>query len=149
MLFRTHLIFGILASLLIYKLFNFDYWIFILIGSFLPDLDVPNSKFGKMFFLRFFFKHRGFFHSIIFGILLGWSVYSFNSNYGIGILIGFLSHVILDGMSVNGIRLFYPFKFKVKGFVKVGGMFESVLFYCIFAFDVLLLVKLLSFDMLY
>jgi len=49
--------------------------------------------------------------------------------FGYGIFVGYLSHLIGDGLSKEGINLLYPFtKLEIRGFLKVGGFVENILF---------------------
>jgi inner membrane protein len=92
-------------------------------------LDSWNSKVGKKFwFLSWIFVHRGFLHSfvacVLFSLLIGFFTY-----WGaFGFFVGYLSHLLLDSLTFSGVALFWPLKFKVKGFVKSGGLVDDVLF---------------------
>lgn len=137
MLFPTHILLGIVFFLL-FKGFlagnEIILLLLVLLGSLLPDLDSPHSKVsqwsgivGKI--VSFFFRHRGILHSIVLHLLLFVIIsYVFNVFYARALFIGYLAHVLGDGITPAGVKLFYPFsKFKLKGPVKVGGIFEWVL----------------------
>ena len=48
---------------------------------------------------------------------------------GSAVMLGYISHLFLDGLSVQGIKPLGPFISKrIRGFVKVGGVFENVFF---------------------
>ena len=79
--------------------------------------------------IAFFFKHRGIFHSLIFAgvvsLILG---YFWQANYAYGFLLGYVAHLVGDGITRMGIKPFYPFsKFKVRGPLKVGGFVEGLI----------------------
>jgi inner membrane protein len=146
MLFRNHILLGIVFFLLLKDYINggLVFFILVLLGSILPDIDERNSKInqwsgfiGKI--IATFSKHRGFFHSFLFiGILIFIVWNYFGLNYGLALGIGFLAHVVGDGITPMGVQMFYPFsKFKVRGPIRVGGWMEGI----IFLFLVLLIVK--------
>ena len=144
MLFKTHLIFGLLAGLYALDFLDinhsFLFMIFVLFASILPDADHDGSRISKEFFpfklISWLFNHRGIVHSVfIAGILSGILIFFGYMSIGYGLLIGYLSHLIIDGLSTNGVMLFYPFsKFKLRGFIKVGGFIENILFFVILGF---------------
>ncbi len=112
-------------------LLNFDYhyiFYFLLVailGSIFPDIDEPNSYIGRRFYIiskifKKIFGHRGFTHSlfglVVFVLLFYLFIFFFFSNFIIYpyfiILffgIGYLSHLIGDFITSNGIPLLYPF----------------------------------------
>lgn len=148
MLFWTHLVVGLFGVLLLIG--HFHNWLgFLLmgiIGSVLLDIDSPNSRWGKKGIskvLTAFTTHRGFIHSLLFvfgfSILL-WIIFG---NIAIGFLVGALIHLLLDCFTLRGVRLFYPFKFRVRGIVRSGGFFEVILFIVFFILDVFLVMAFL------
>jgi len=128
MIFRTHLAFAFLIGLF----FDLKSLIFILIGSLIPDLDTSNSKIGrKVIFsklLNILFGHRKFFHSLFFGAILSFFVFLVFGKYYFMFFIGFCSHLLLDCLTKDGVMLFYPFEFKLKGFIKTNGIIENIVF---------------------
>ncbi|MEK6914637.1 MAG: metal-dependent hydrolase [Nanoarchaeota archaeon] len=131
MLIRTHLSFGIFFILIFLPyLDNKLLFIFtVLLGVIFPDLDSKNSSYGKYLIFRpfqFFIKHRGILHSFISAFILGFIIKYFFNDYGF--IIGYLSHLILDCLTKQGVYLFWPFSFKIKGFLKSGGLFDELLF---------------------
>lgn len=134
--YKTHRLGGVCAGFLVSNImFQGDFSVekFMLssvfitgsyIGSMIPDIDHPNSFIGKKFKIISWsvnktFKHRGFIHSPLF-----WLIYTiftmFISNYFqgfsqilyyqfcLGSSIGFLSHLLLDSLTLSGIPLLYP-----------------------------------------
>ncbi|MBH7168784.1 metal-dependent hydrolase, partial [Clostridioides difficile] len=93
-------------------------------GSLFPDIDHPNSSLGSKCkllssLLNSRFGHRGFIHSPILLIasmlVLFLLINKVNINYQIyyislivGIFIGWISHLLLDFITVSGIPIFYP-----------------------------------------
>ncbi len=97
----------------------------LILGSLIPDLDHKNSYISNKakslsFFTSRLFKHRGFTHSI-----LGTLIFYYILNYFLpklslyidifyldifkwALIIGFISHIILDMMTPGGVVLFYP-----------------------------------------
>lgn len=97
------------------------------LGSIAPDIDKSTTKIGKNIFLKPIslyiqkkYGHRTITHSLIVSLiglsLLVYSSYIFRgiafylySNLVIGFSIGYMSHLLLDLLTVQGIPLFYPF----------------------------------------
>ena len=135
MLFYTHLLFSVLIGLYLLPYSNFNKLIFIALiafFSFFLDIDKANSKIGKKLgiisiLINFIFGHRKLIHSLLF-ILAGYLILSLFSNLlAISFLIGTLTHLILDSLTKEGVRLLYPLKFHVKGFIKTGSIIETIL----------------------
>ncbi len=121
MLYRTHLVFAIFVGLLVVGLFEswLAFFIGLFFGAWVPDRDLR---------FRFFVKHRGFMHSFVFGLLIAVFLVVLNYDLGVGFLLGYVLHLMADGMSVEGLRL-WPFGFRVRGVVRVGGVLENVVFW--------------------
>ena len=141
MMTKTHLVFSFLLGLFLYPLFSINKILFfaiILFCSILPDIDTARSKIGsstKPFssIINFLFSHRGFFHSI-FPPLVLLGIFSYFGYFYIGIVcfIGYMSHLAMDSLTKTGVMFFSPFHdFKIRGFFRVGGFFEYVLFFLI------------------
>ena len=143
MMFRTHLIFSFLISLLIINSFNIQnkivFIIIILIASALPDIDSYKSKIGRKikpisFLINLFFRHRGIFHSPFLLILISLIITLINPEIAAAFFIGYLSHLVLDSLTPLGIMFFYPFsKKRTKGFIRTGSLFENILFILLLA----------------
>lgn len=148
-MFRTHLAFGFLIGLFaiqwLHPANQVLFFILVLIGALLPDIDHPKSKLGKYFKpIGWLFEHRGFFHSIFMLIILSLViVYFFNWFYASAIAIGFFSHLVSDAITVQGIMPFHPLsKVRIRGFVETNSTIETVLFLALVVFDVLKLLRL-------
>lgn len=111
------------------------------IGSLFPDIDQKKSSISRMLpFLAKTFgakcRHRGFTHSllclVIFSLILG--IIAFLSEFNIiitslflGFISGYISHLILDLLTADGIEIFYPCKTNFKlGFIKTGSKGEKL-----------------------
>ena len=139
MLFATHILLGISLFLLFADFFNGSSQIIflslVMLGSILPDIDSSHSKINRWsgiigIIITFFSKHRGLFHSLLFqGILFVVVSYFFSIKYAQALFLGYLAHVIGDGLTVKGLYLFYPFsQINIRGPIKVGGFIEKIIF---------------------
>ncbi len=153
MMFKTHLAFGFLVGLLSLKVLDTNHPIlFILLVtlfSSLPDIDHPKSKIGrKLFFISWpislVFKHRGFFHSIFPPLILFFVLNYFNFNFlAVALAIGYLSHLIGDSITKEGINFLHPIsKFRIQGPIRTGAFLEKILFIIIIFLDVVFIIKL-------
>ena len=138
MLFLTHILLGITFFLLLRNYFSEGstilFFLLILLGSILPDIDEKHSRINKWFgivgsIVAFFAKHRGFFHSLLFhGIIFFAISYFFNTYYAWALLLGYTAHIVGDGITPMGVQLFYPFsQFKIRGPIKTGGFWEGII----------------------
>src|SRR3989344_6608238 len=139
MMFRTHAAFGFLLGILFLEFFPqrypFLFLTIVTLMSALPDIDTPKSKIGRKFPLvsyplSWIVRHRGITHSIfpIMGIYLLFRY--FNLNYlGLAIVIGYITHLIGDGISKEGVNFLYPLStLHMRGFFRVGGLIEIFIF---------------------
>lgn len=122
MTYRTHIVGGVLASLLVTKAYGqmgvLDFVIASGVGGFcsmIPDIDHEGSKLGRRIpkiskALSNHLGHRGLTHAPIIYIL----AYVFMRNQGLyisialGFLVGALSHLLLDMFNSMGVPLFLP-----------------------------------------
>ena len=140
MLFHTHLMIGLVFFLLLKDYFTGGneilFFALVLLGSIFPDIDDGRSKMKQASgiigsIISYLFKHRGIFHSVIFalGIFFLMAIF-WNSYYAFAGLIGYCSHLFGDLITPMGIRIFYPLSdFKIKGWIKVGGIGEWVILF--------------------
>jgi len=101
-----------------------------LAASVLADIDSPTSKLGRKFSSRVLFafsKHRGFLHSLTFMFLVYLILKFTLPIFAFPFLFGYSIHLFLDIFTVQGIKLFWPFKFRLRGFVKSGKLIELFL----------------------
>ncbi len=123
--------FGFLVWLILIFFVKAPFFIllFILIGSIFLDIDSSKSKIGnKFWFLSWFFRHRGFLHSLVGCLFLSLIIGILNLWAGFGFFLGGISHLFLDCLTRGGVRLFWPFSWKIRGFVRSGSWIEDILF---------------------
>lgn len=136
MLFKTHLVFGILVFFILNLVLEIPnkilFFILILLGAIIVDVDIKNSKAGRHWFLRpfqFFTKHRGMVHSLVFGIFVSLLVAWISRWAGFGFFAGYFSHLFLDSLTKSGVAIFWPLSKKRFSFgIRSGGLFEEVVF---------------------
>lgn len=136
MMFRTHVALGILIGLLVLPaLPEANPFLFLFLAAFgagLPDIDHPGSVMGrKVKIIGWIFDHRGFFHSffavVLFGFL-GFAIFK-NELMGFALALGYLSHLIGDALTHEGIAPFNPIiKWRISGFFSTGHLIEHLLF---------------------
>lgn len=125
MTFKTHLTGGILVSTLCCTTIGSA--ALVVIGSLLPDIDHSGSALGKTVpFVSKLFKHRGITHSLLM-LIICWFLLS---PY---IAIGVASHILLDMLTKQGVKLLWPLPISIKFFpianlIRTGGVFEKLLF---------------------
>ncbi|HIG95297.1 TPA: metal-dependent hydrolase [Candidatus Woesearchaeota archaeon] len=134
MRWTTHLLFAVfIASFFVEQgLFVMG---LVLFGSFLPDIDHPQSKVGaKIKVVGWLSKHRGFWHTpFAMFVVSGVVVVLTNVKMGIGLGVGYASHLVLDTLTIKGVMLFYPFTRKrITGPIETGSISEGLLFVLLF-----------------
>lgn len=105
------------------------------VASLLPDIDHPKSAFGRVvpfisLPLAAVFGHRGITHSLLAAAAVGLVglAYADESALATAIVIGYLSHLLADGLSNSGVPLMWPSKRKFAlPLVKTGGFLEYLL----------------------
>ena len=119
------------------------FFIVAIIFAVIADIDNKDSKIGRKLKLHMLLKHRGFMHSIFPILVFALLFLIFNLKFLIpGMVVGYLSHLFIDGFTVAGIHLFYPFTgLKFKGFIKTNSLAEWILFVVFIASSVFLLIK--------
>lgn len=139
MMHYTHLAFAFLIGLVSVPFVAtgniYVFFLFVLLGGLLPDIDHPESTIGKKFgfvsrAMQTIFGHRGAIHSL-WGMLVlcGLFWYFINKTYGVALAIGFFSHLLADGMTKQGINFLHPLsKLHLSGFVKTGSFVEKIIF---------------------
>jgi len=137
-MFHTHVLIGIVVFMIFKDFFSggneIIFFIMVLLGSVLPDIDERRSRINRWsgifgIIIAFFAKHRGFFHSLLFYIILLIVISIYWSNYyAWGLFLGYFAHLLGDGITRMGVPIFYPLsKFKIKGPIKVGGLTEAII----------------------
>ncbi|MCW8965974.1 MAG: metal-dependent hydrolase [Candidatus Pacearchaeota archaeon] len=144
MLIKTHLVVALFFVLQLMGYFDNKILFFsvVFVSTFLPDVDSRFSKLGrKRVFrvLQFFSGHRKIIHSFVFLFLISVPIFYLSRVIFYGFVLGYGLHLLMDCFTVQGIKPFYPFEFKVSGFVRTGGFFEMILFYGFLFFNVMFL----------
>jgi inner membrane protein len=137
---KTHVIGGITAS------FAYSYFVgtdpiittsFGIIGALIPDICHGGSKIGKKLpllskIINLIFGHRSFTHSLLFLVIISFLMDYFfqNDTIKMGLIIGMLSHYILDMGTKSGIQLFFPFTLRVRFpmTTRTGSKIENFIF---------------------
>lgn len=150
MLIKTHVAFGALFALAYISIFHPNnqilFFLLTMFGAMLPDIDHPKSTLGRYVKpIGKIFKHRGVFHSVfalpVFALLLFWLLDT--SRFTFAILLGYVSHLLGDALSKEGIKPLTPFSNWSLRFAlfRVGSAFEVVLLLLIVAADIWLLLR--------
>ena len=152
MLWKTHLAFGFFAGLALMPFFNKThfalYFGLVLFGALLPDIDQENSKIGRYVpLIGKLFKHRGIVHTLWIGALICGAVWIFiGSPYGIALMIGYVSHLVIDGFTLQGTNFLHPVaKLHLSGFIETGKVGEMVVFFLSIVGCAIFLLKYLPF----
>ncbi len=143
---KTHLAFGLFAGLVSFRFFNMNWWqtslffVIVLVGSLLPDIDKPESKVGRKVgviskIINLLFGHRGITHSLWlwFGVFFILWI-SFRTTSWVWVawayFVGYGSHLISDSLTLMGINWFHPFKFfRSHGMIETGKTGETIVFF--------------------
>lgn len=137
---KTHIIGGVASTLAVAHYTYEDPLLLIgagIVGALLPDICHGGSKIGKTFpvlskIVNFIFGHRSFTHSLVFIVLIAFLIDTFFPNDAIkfGLIIGMISHYILDMATKSGIQLFFPLNFKVRFPIttRTGSLAEKIIF---------------------
>ncbi|MBU2576986.1 MAG: metal-dependent hydrolase [Nanoarchaeota archaeon] len=146
MLFKTHIVFSLAVYFLLSYFIEMPWYvlIFVLLATAFVDIDIKNSRAGNRWYLRpfqIFTKHRGMLHSLFIGLLLSLVIASISQWAGVGFFVGYISHLFLDCLTRSGVALFWPFSWKIKGFVKSGGIMEQVVFVLLLLGDIFVVGK--------
>lgn len=136
MLFRTHALFSLLIGILVFSYFDMNVFLFLLLvvlGGMLPDIDKGSSKINNLLIITkpiaLMTRHRGMFHSLFFAALIpGAFILYIDQTAGIALLIGYLGHLVIDGMNLAGINFIHPLqKLHIAGFIETGSWAEHML----------------------
>lgn len=119
----THLILAFLVLLIFGFVLDFPIYMafFAFAGVLIPDLDIRPRKYHRKLFHNLWILMIFLFIGFISGIF-------FNKEVAIIFSIGFLSHLIGDSLTHNGIMPLWPIKKpKFNGPIKTGGLGEYVI----------------------
>lgn len=133
---KTHLVGGVASSVALASISALEPTVLIAtgaVGGLLPDICHGGSKIGRKMpilskIINTIFGHRTFTHSLLFLVLVWILLEFFVSIEAVkwGVLVGMISHFILDAATQNGIKLLYPWKITVRFPVttRTGGVVE-------------------------
>ena len=160
MTYKTHIVGGIVLAGVIHQHFftlselQFTcYYIGATVGSLLPDIDHPQSFISQqMRLLHYPFQrlgHRKGTHSLLaLAIVFEIMYLLFGKNYvGLGVVLGYLSHLLLDMLNPRGVPLLYPFtkyKYKIIGKIHTGERGEEIIYFILMVGLLFLVIKGLS-----
>lgn len=119
----THIILAFLILLLFGFILNFPIYMaaFAFVGTLIPDLDIRLRKYHRKLFHNIWMLTILLFIGFISGIF-------FSREVGIIFSIGFISHLIGDSLTHNGIMPLWPIKKpKFNGPIKTGGLEEYLI----------------------
>lgn len=129
----THAIGGALATCLVLNTLAPEVLAVGAIGGLIPDIDHQESALGRFNPFARFMEHRGFAHSLAFVAIVGLiatGMLTKITSISLALIIGMLSHLILDMLNVAGIQLLWPLKprmsLPVHG-IKTGGAGDIII----------------------
>ena len=152
---KTHLVFGILVAIILVKILSLSnlikylFFIMVIFGSIVPDIDTPKSMAGRRArglsnTINFFSGHRGILHSSTIPIIL---LFIALFIHGIGkvliysFTIGYASHLFLDAITKQGIMILWPFKARIKGTITTNSFVDNFTFYVFALASFLIILK--------
>ncbi len=147
MMFRTHIVLSLLFALFIFPLFSINKGLYLLIFLFaalLPDIDNASSFIGKRVkIIGWVFRHRGIFHSFFMLLVLSSAVYIiFNSTgYAVVFALGYLSHLLADTLTREGVRPLFPLSLRVRGPLRSNSLTEKAIFIICLVLGFVLLLR--------
>lgn len=110
----------------------------------LPDIDMPNTELGRIFFpvsrwIYAKYGHRNITHSLITMVVLIWPAVLLG--YGVAALLGYGLHLVCDALTYTGIPLFwlYTKNYNILGGPLITGKWLEVVI-CIVSILVFVLV---------
>lgn len=140
MMYYTHIAFGLLMLVLFGGDFNsYQTILAVSFGALLPDIDLPSSVIGRVFYpistwINRRYGHRTITHSLFALLLFGSNAligYTFGINIPAFIFLGYFSHLLIDMLTPMGVMLFFPNPMQfvaLGGGIEVGSIKEIVLF---------------------
>lgn len=152
MMFRTHMAICFFAAFAFVNVIPMVHPIlFVLIAMFVgsvPDIDTRHSKIAQAFpfvayALSFFIIHRGITHSLLIPLGAFLLFNSLNISWvGLAFVVGYIAHLAADAFTKEGVNLLSPFpKLQIMGFIRTGGVLESVIFYAVLAVNLLMVIN--------
>jgi len=109
------------------------------IGAILPDIDVEGATITR-YLPKIPVEHRTITHSILALVVVAFFANIVSTQFGVGMAMGYLSHLVLDAMTPTGIPLLYPlnkkryFRFPIT--ISTGSTLELMFFIVLVIIDV-------------
>ena len=133
MLLRTHLAMSLFVAAIFWHSVSSKilFTLLLFVATVLPDIDNSKSyissktKLSKI--VGFFSKHRGFFHSMTFAVLLGLLIAIFFPAIALPIFLGYSLHIFADSFTKEGVQTLWPLSIQSKGRLTTGSWFEYIL----------------------
>ncbi len=137
---KTHITGGIAASLAFAQITHYEPAILLIggvAGALIPDICHGSSKIGRALpflskIISTLFGHRTFTHSLLFLFLANLLFQAILPNEALtaGILVGMISHILLDMATKRGVKLLFPFSLNVRLplTTTTGSFFEHLVF---------------------
>jgi len=128
MLAPTHSIFSLFLTLILLAVFGVKeglHWTILLtavIGSFMPDIDMPKSVVGRIFFFISIPLERKFGHRTVTHSLIGWAVFSIAFMLIAGLLFFVLNHFSLNDAVANFMDI--PLQDRHHHFLRLSAAFS-------------------------
>ncbi len=135
---KTHLVGGVASCMALASVTTYDPTLLALsgaVGGLLPDICHGGSKIGRKApvlskVINVVFGHRTITHSLLF-LLFAWillDAFVPIKSISVGVLVGMISHLILDVATKNGIKLLYPLNITVRLPIttRTGGAVEHI-----------------------
>jgi inner membrane protein len=128
---RTHFAAG---ALLGYCLGGFPGMAVSAVSSLVPDVDCPDSTFGNLikpvsWAVSTAVGHRTLFHALWIPLFL---YFSLPQPYGLWSASGYISHLVLDSLTPEGVRPFWPLPLRVSlPLVPTGSLLENFLLFLV------------------
>ncbi|MEM3827620.1 MAG: metal-dependent hydrolase [Conexivisphaerales archaeon] len=103
----------------------------VLFTATLPDIDLTFTMWAKITHIKLDrIPHRTITHGIFTYLFLLVFSLILIPYYALPLLVGFVSHILLDFLTVSGVAIFYPFPTKIGlKMVKSNSIWDTVLFY--------------------
>ncbi|MGM0896744.1 MAG: metal-dependent hydrolase [Bacillota bacterium] len=155
---KTHITGGIAASLAFAQITNYEPAVLLIggvAGALIPDICHRSSKIGRRLpilskLISTIFGHRTFTHSLLFLFLVGILLQAILPNEALvaGILVGMISHIILDVATKRGVKLLFPLNVTVRLplTTSTGSFVEHVVFAALSVLSVYFGYNLFSFS---
>lgn len=145
-MFKTHMVIALFVALFFlgevtHKL---SFIPLVLFASALPDIDSAFSTLGKhrvAKLVQLFTRHRGLLHSFTFLIAVTVLLTLYVPVIALPFFLGYALHLLLDAVTIEGIKPFWPLQSVSRGKLPVGGAVEEALFMGFIVVDLAFIVS--------